>query len=123
MKYYSELTKKMYDTKKELDIAEKEAEEALSLAKKEKEEALARKKEEANEVSKAYTECVNLRKEYLAKINDADNNYWKLKNDFIKKYGSWHMSFYELDDEAKNEIDNTIRFIGQFIDEYFNRMR
>lgn len=89
MKIYSEITKKFYDDVKSCEEAEAnlkaEQEKKLAEQKKLSEEKSAR----AKEVSDAYKE-----------VRDAQKKYETLKNQFIKDYGYFHMSYY--DPEAKN---------------------
>lgn len=84
MKYYSELTKKLYDTAKELNDAESLHKETLI----EKETQLAEKKKRADEVTKAYEAIRNAEKEFI-----------KLRNEFVKDYGSFHMTYRETGDK------------------------
>lgn len=70
MKYYSEKTRGFYETEEELKAAEKAKDEEI-LAEKEKRNARAKR---AKEVEEAYL------------------NYQKLLKEFIKDYGSYHMS-------------------------------
>lgn len=81
MKYYSEITKQLYDceaalNKAEQAIAEKQAKEAAE-QKAKSELRTAR----AKEVEKAYKAAV-----------DANKAYVELRNAFVKDFGSFHMS-------------------------------
>ena len=80
MKYYSELTNKVYDTPELLEEAEKEVLEAN----KEKERKLAERAERAKAVENAFSEAQEARKE-------AD----KLLSEFCKDYGSFHTTIKE----------------------------
>lgn len=117
MKYYSELTKKVYDTEKELN----EAEGVHTRAQKEKEEKLAVKKDEANKVVEAYKETIAVRKECNDRINAADKKFMDLKNEFIKKYGSWHMSYSTLD-EGNDHYFDAFSYIFNFVNNIFNEL-
>ena len=82
MKFYSDVTKKLYDSEKQL----LEAEDKVLKAQKEEE---ARKKQladtraaRAKEIEEAYKAVI-----------EAENHYADLKNKFIEDYGSFHMSF------------------------------
>jgi predicted ribosome quality control (RQC) complex YloA/Tae2 family protein len=75
MKYFSEETKKTYDTVEELE----EAENKLAEIKKEKEEKLALRGERAKEVEEAFKEV----KVAQDKAND-------LLDQFLKDYGTYH---------------------------------
>ena len=78
MKYYSELTKKVYDSPEEVNAAEAEikAEEERKLQLKEK------RTERAKEIEDAYKVLV-----------DAQKRYNELVNQFVKDYGSFHMTY------------------------------
>lgn len=117
MKYYSELTKKVYDTEDELNTAEESYKKAKELAQKEKEEKVALRKEEANKVLDAYKESLAVRKECNEKITEADNKYFELRNEFIKKYGSWHMSYSNTDGNEEVSVADTLSFLGDFFND------
>lgn len=82
MKYYSDVTKKLYDDEKtalkaeEKFLANQRAEEAK---KKELSETRAKRAKEIEDAYKA--------------VLEANNKYIELKNKFIDDYGSFHMSF------------------------------
>ena len=75
MRIYSEITGKEYKTVEECEKAE-DAYQVEQAAKAAKEDKL--KKE---------------RKERAAEVDAAYKNYMKLLNDFVKDYGSYHVSF------------------------------
>lgn len=77
MKYYSEMTKQVYDTTQELEAAEKE----VLDEQKAQEEKLAKRAERAKEVEAAY-----------AKAAEAKEQADELLNEFLKDYNSFHMS-------------------------------
>ena len=77
MKYYSEITKILYDTPEQLREGEKKAAE-----KKAAEELKAKERgNRAKEVEAAYKA-----------INEAREKYEELRNKFIEDYGSFHMT-------------------------------
>ena len=82
MKYYSEITKKLYGTPEAL----KEDETKVTTAEAEKKAAEEKKKAErtarAKEVEAAFKAEM-----------EAHNKYIELRNKFIKDYGSFHMSY------------------------------
>lgn len=82
-KYFSESLRKYFDSEEECLKAEKEFEEKHALELKKKEERVT----EAKAVEEAY------------------RNYLKLRSDFIKKYGSWHMTVTEKDLPTKSIFD------------------
>lgn len=70
MKFYSEETKKIYDSEDELKKAEKELKAQCELEKRKKEERSIRAKE----------------------VEDAFKNYVELRDKFIEDYGNYHMT-------------------------------
>ena len=86
MKFYSEVTKKLYDSEDEL----KSAETSLVAKKKAEEEAALKLKEERKARSK---DVEDARKAYI----DAKKNYYNVLDKFCKDYGSYHAS-YKTDD-------------------------
>lgn len=78
MKYYSELTRRNYDTEQECIDAEKEINE-LKLV----------RKERAEEITDAIKEAEEALKVYHEKCDVVD----ELRNKFIKDYGSFNMSY------------------------------
>lgn len=77
MKYFSEITKKVYDSTEELETAEKE----VLDEQKAQEEKLAKRAERAKEVEAAY-----------AKAAEEKEQADELLNEFLKDYNSFHMS-------------------------------
>lgn len=70
MKYYSETLKKIFDTPEDLKKAEKAHKEKLAVEEKKRAERSARAKE----------------------VEEAYKAYKKLLDDFVKDYGSFHMT-------------------------------
>lgn len=99
MKYYSENLKRFYDTLDEC----KEADEKFLAEKKEKEERKLKLSEErkarAKEVEDAYKAVIN-----------AESTYSELLSNFIKDYGSFHMTFSEPCKRA-NSLQNLLDLI------------
>ena len=77
MKYYSELTHKVYDTEKSLTEAEDEFNKALAAEEEKKQNRAARAKE-VEQAGEA--------------VLEAQKKYTELRNKFIEDYGSFHMS-------------------------------
>ena len=96
MKYFSEKTKKTYDTEEACLAAEKELDEAAA----KKEELLAKRKERAAEIEEAYKAVLEASKIYRAKLNE-----------FVKDYGSFHMT---LRTGEGNPFDLFDRFFDKF---------
>ena len=101
MKYLSEKTNKTYATVEELEKDEKK----FDLAQKEKENALSKKKEDAKKVQDAYQNLLDIRKKYYEDIKKAEQNYYILKNQFIEKYGCWHMTYTNNNGEENISTD------------------
>ena len=80
MKYYSEKTEKLYDSKKDLDAAEKEFDEVELKEKQKKEERATR----AKEVNAAYDTYI-----------EAYKKYQEVLKEFIKDYGSYHDDLFD----------------------------
>jgi phage I-like protein len=88
MKYYSEELKKFYDSAEECSDAEKKFEEEMFAAET-KRKALAEKRSaRAEEVEQAY-----------AALSDARKTYYDKLNEFVKDYGSFHMSIKGVDED------------------------
>lgn len=99
MKFYSEITKSFYDSAKSCEEAEKEYNKALD-EKKEKEKALkAKRKARAKELEDAYKA-----------IKEAEKEYSKLRNQFIKDYGSYHMTFTDSDSDLDSFLFDPFHF-------------
>lgn len=75
MRYYSDKTKKLFNTEEELVKAEKEFDEKHALELKAKEEKTAKAKE----------------------VEEAYKKYLDLRSNFIKEYGSYHQTLTEKD--------------------------
>ena len=104
MKFISEKTNKTYATAEECLAAEKEYDEAIARKKAEEEKALIERKKKETE-QKLRTEKLNaerktraaeVEKAYQA-IIDANKNYHDLLNEFVKDYGSFHMTVHTGD--------------------------
>ena len=98
MKYYSEKTRKFYDTAEECQHAEFEAKEAENREKIRKERELAQQKEqkekEAAERKALAAEVEEARKAMVA----AQNVYREKIDEFVKKYHSYHFTTTSADD-------------------------
>lgn len=82
MEYYSRKTKELYKTPEECEAAEAKYDAKLKEEEDRKTKLTEERKVRAAEVEKAYAEVV-----------DAQKAYHKLLNEFIKDYGSFHMTF------------------------------
>lgn len=115
---YSKVLNKPFDTIEELRAAEKEYNEAQA----EKNRKLEEKKLDAKNVDESYKALLNVKKQCAeeinkvklsskAKIKEAENNYTEKLNEFIKKYGSYHTSYYTTTD-----FDSWADLINKFFD-------
>lgn len=109
MKYYSELTKKVYDSPEDVEKAEVVLKEEQEKAKKVAEEAkakkealIAEKQTRAKEVEDAYKEIIK-----------ANKKYEELKNKFIRDYGHFWMNYKDGDSEVS---------IFEVFNDFFNGM-
>jgi seryl-tRNA synthetase len=82
--YYSDVTKKYYESEDALIAAETEVIKAQKAA----EEKNKARKTRAQEVEDAYKSAVEAQKKYL-----------ELRNKFVKDYGSYHTTFNEIIDQ------------------------
>lgn len=88
MKYYSEVTKKVYDTVNELKEAEMEITNKVNA-----------RKADAEKVEAAYKACV-----------DARVAYEKALSEFCKKHGAYHKTFNA--DEAEKEWNSLSKMVN-----------
>lgn len=93
MKYYSETTKKLYDSAEALQAAEEkeqkrvaEIEAARKKEQEQKEKLASERKVRAKEVNDAF-------EEYMKTSNELYKKYVELKENFIKDYHEYHMTF------------------------------
>ena len=104
MKYYSETLNKLFDTEEEIMQAEKAYEEKNLEEKKAKEE----RKADSKKVSDAY-------KAYL----EAGKKYEDELNTFIKKYGSYHATYTNVEDKPISAVDLVKSIFNSFNRLYF----
>lgn len=100
MKFYSDITKKFYDTVEDCKEAENKAVEAQKKAeaeKKTKEDARATR---AKEVEAAYKAAV-----------EAEQKYVELRNAFINDYHSYHMTYSTTKDLVNDIFETTFYFL------------
>lgn len=105
MKFYSEITKKLYDTEKELVKAENEIKVKEIAAREAEIKKKAERKNRAKEVEEA-----------LKAANDAQSKAIQLLKEFTRDYGYFHIS-YTKDDVKSDKSDQTDFFsiINDFI--------
>lgn len=119
MKYYSDLTKKIYDDEKSLKRDEKEVEEKQALAEKEKAEAVLARKVAANEIQEA-TNKVN---EAYKALQEAQTDLYNKKKAFLDKYGSYHYTTTNPEDPAFKYASTFIEQTLKEMDELFKPFR
>ena len=98
MKYYSEMTDKVYETKKECE----KAEEAIVAKKKAEEEKQLTLKNEREARSKEVVEAFKKARETEMEAN-------RLMKEFVKDYGSFHMSY-----NGKSSLPTLADFLDSF---------
>lgn len=101
-KYYSEELKKVFDSVEELEKAEKE----YTIKKEEEAKALSLKKEEAKAVEDAYKNLVDTKKKAFKEIDEAEQIYIEKRNAFVKKYGSFHMTYTDKDAQPLSNLED-----------------
>lgn len=93
MKYYSDVTKQLYDSEKACADAE-----AALLRKKKEEEEAAKKSQER----KARAEAIDIS---YNKLRAAQAEYSKLVSEFVKDYGSYHKTYSNAgNDDTLNSL-------------------
>lgn len=103
MKIISEITGKTYPSVEACLAAEKEFTEQQNRLRKAKEDAAKKEKaereakekargERAKEVEKAYKIAMSVREDCQKRIEEADANYQKLLNEFLKDYKQFHFT-------------------------------
>lgn len=109
MKFYSEKTKKLYDSEELLTAGEKE------LADKEAEKAkLAEtRKARAEEVEASYKNFIDVKKKAMDEIKAAENGYLEKKNAFINDFGSYHITYSRTG-------DRDVVTVSDIVDSMFN---
>lgn len=82
MRYYGELTKKLYDSVEACEKAETEFKKQIDEAEAKKKKLAETKAARAKEITEAYQE-----------IRKAQKVYEDLRNQYIRDYGAFHFSF------------------------------
>ena len=98
MKYYSEVLRKTYDSEKECLEAEEKYNEKLQAEEKKKKELTEKRKERAKEVEDAYKA-----------VQEAQKKYTELRNQFVRDYGSFHMTFTSKDSDWDSLFDELFK--------------
>ena len=92
--YKSEITGKVYESEGECMEAEKAH--AALIAKEAK--GKAERKALADSIKDAYSNYVSLREANKKSEAESYNKYLKLRNEFVDKYGSYHLTLTQTDD-------------------------
>lgn len=93
MKYYGDLTKKLYDSVEACEKAEAEFKKQIDEAEAKKKELAEVKAARAKEVTDAYK-----------RVREAQKEYEQLRSDFIKSYGYFHLSYSDPDERTPFSI-------------------
>ena len=99
MKYVSELTKKAYNSEEECLNAEEEFRRMQEERQAAQERKNAERAERAKEVEEAYKTAVEANKNYRDKLNE-----------FVKDYGSFHMTYSRTSDLINDVFDSVYKF-------------
>lgn len=116
--FKSEITGKVYESEQECLDAEKEHNELVLKQNKEKEE----RKASADEIKKAYEDYLALRKKNKESEGEAYSKYIDLRNKFVDKYGSYHVTVTQKNnlkptvDLGFNELD---KLVNSFFDNFW----
>ena len=113
--FKSDVTGKVYDSEKECLEAEKAHNELIVKENKEKEE----RKAFADEIKKAYEDYLALRKKNKADERDAYSKYLHLRNDFVDKYGSYHLTVTQKGD-LKPVVDFGFNELDKLVNSFFD---
>lgn len=113
--FKSEITGKVYESEKECLEAEKAHNELVLKQNKEKEE----RKASADEIKKAYEDYLNLRTENKKKEQEAYNKYLDLRNQFVDKYGSYHLTVSQKND-LKPVVDFGFDDFNKMVNTFFD---
>ena len=96
---YSDKTGKKYKTVEECEAAEKEYDAAIAKKEEQKKQLEADKKMRAGEVVDAYKAA-----------KEAEKKYVKLRNEFIRDYGYFHMSFRDSECGDMTDLISLFKF-------------
>ena len=100
MRIFSEKTNKEYATVEECQKAEKDFDTQKKVQEEKKAKLAENRKARAKEVEDAFQA-----------IKDAEKKYVRLRNDFVKDYGSFHMTFSNSDLDSDELFDTIFRFL------------
>lgn len=118
-KFYSDITKKIYDDEELLINDEKALEEEKALKLKEKEELALARKNDAKEIEEA-TKKVN---DAYKALQTAQDELYKKKKAFLDKYGSFHYTTTDPSDPAFINTMNIIKSMDDYFESFFKPFR
>ena len=126
MKYYSEITKKMYDTHEDLTKAEEEyKKELISKAKEEEEqkEKLESARKIRNEKRKEYTSSILACNRALSELKEADANVKDIENSIFHKKNTASFSAYANIDgkEFYSEGEDAWKTVAEHLKKYVDK--
>lgn len=113
--FKSEITGKVYESERECLDAEKAHNELITKQNKEKEE----RKSFADEIKKAYEDYLALCTENKKKEKEVYNKYLDLRNKFVDKYGSYHLTVSQKND-LKPVVDFGFDELNKLVNSFFN---
>jgi hypothetical protein len=111
MKYYSEKTDGKYDSEEELKKAEADFDKKQYAVSKAAEE----KKGLAKKVEDSYKHMLEINKQANTMVAEAEKNYYNLRQTFIDKYGSYHMTYSNINGKEDFTIDDAIQNINNIL--------
>lgn len=104
-KFYSTTLRQVFDSVEALKTAETQAKEEAE----KKDKLLVEKKTKADAIETAYKHSIEVRKECDAKIKEADKAYYSLRDQFVKDYGSFHMTYRDSDTIVEDSLFDFIK--------------
>lgn len=113
--FKSDVTGKVYDSEKECLEAEKAHNELIVKENKEKEE----RKLAADGIKSAYEDYLNLCTDDRKKEKEAYNKYLELRNGFVDKYGSYHLTVTKKND-LKPVVDFGFDSLNNLVQSFFD---
>ncbi len=102
--YRSKLLNKYFEDYDELVKEETE----FKKQKEEKEKAKLEKTNDAKKVEDAYKHLLEVKSKAAKEIKEAEDMYYKERNQFIEKYGSYHMTYTNNNGEESLSVSDLI---------------
>ena len=116
--FKSEITGKVYESEQECLEAEKAHNELVA----KQDAAKAERKAKADEIKTAYEDYLNLCTENKKAEREAYKKYNDLKNAFIDKYGSYHLTVSQKNDlkpVVNFDFDGLNKLVSSFFDNFW----